>query len=64
MKKEEGAREYLRTIVPEWAKLLDLEKITYVDESFMIPDLKTFDADSVHRCPFKNSDQNLNICFI
>jgi len=64
MKKKEGAQEYLRTIVPEWAKLLDLNQITYVDESFLIPELKTFDADSVHRCPFKDSEEHLNICFL
>jgi len=64
MKIKENAKSYFETLAPEWAVLLDLETLTLQEETFIVPNLKTFDADIVYRCRFKNSEKELTITFL
>ena len=64
MTKPRNAKEYLRTLAPEWSEILDLDTLTLNKDSFTIPNLKTFTADVLYRCRFKDSDKELNISFL
>lgn len=64
MKIKANAKSYFETLAPEWAVLLDLDSLTLQEETFIVPNLKTFDADIVYKCRFKNSDKQLTVTFL
>ena len=64
MNKTENAKAYVQYIHPEWAERLDLNTMERQEETFLIPNLKSFDADINYRCRLKNSNQNISISFL
>jgi len=64
MQKKRNAIAYIRAFVPDWEEVLDLQSFKIQKETFTIPDLKTFDADILYKCRFKNSEKELTISFL
>jgi hypothetical protein len=64
MQKKRNAIAYIQTFAPAWEKVLDLQSLHIQKETFTVPDLKTFDADILYKCRFKNSKEELTISFL
>lgn len=64
MSRKESAISYFQTLHPEWIDRLDLKTMEQQQETFLVPDFKTFDADITYRCKLKDSDKELSISFL
>jgi len=64
MKKKRNAAAYIRTFAKEWEEVLDLRTLKIQQETFIVPDLKTFAADILYKCRFKGSEKELTISFL
>lgn len=64
MEKPANAIEYIKTHYAELAEQLELSTFQVEREKLSVPNFKTFEADIVYTCKFKNSDEDLNISLL
>ena len=64
MENKKGAAQYLTTLYPELAKLLDLSTLKIRREKHLTSDFKVFDADISWQCQFKKSKEKLTVSFL
>ena len=64
MEQPANAIEYIKTYYAELADQLELSTFQVEREKLSVPNFKTFEADIVYTCKFKDSDEDLNISLL